>query len=99
MRRLEVICVCGFGLGTSLILKMQLDDVFKEAGIDAEVTAFDITGAAGMDADLFFTSAEFHDQLQAGTSSPVIEVHDFLDKQTLLDLAVPAAKKVMEQWQ
>ena len=98
MRRLNVICVCGFGLGTSLILKMQLDEVLKEAGIDAEVTPYDITGAAGMDADIFFTSAEFHDQLQAGTTSPVIEVHDFLDKQALRETAIPAVKKVMEQW-
>ena len=97
MRRLEIICVCGFGLGTSLILKMQLDAVFKDAGIDAEVTPCDITGATGARADIFFTSAEFHDQLQASTTSPVIEVHDFLDKDLLREVAVPPVKKLLEQ--
>lgn len=96
MKKLNVICVCGYGLGTSLILKMQLDEVFQEAGIDAEVTPCDITSAAGLSADIFFTSAEFHDQLQAGTTSPVVEVHDFLDKKLLTEIAVPAARKLLE---
>lgn len=97
MRRLDIICVCGFGLGTSLILKMQLDEVFKDAGIDAEVTPCDISSATGQNADIFFTSAEFHDQLQASTSAPVVEVHDFLDKAALHQVAVPAVKKLLEQ--
>lgn len=96
MKKLNVICVCGYGLGTSLILKMQLDEVFREAEIEAEVTPCDITSATGLNADLFFTSAEFHGQLQAGTSAPVVEVHDFLDKNLLTEVAVPAARKLLE---
>lgn len=96
MKKLNVICVCGYGLGTSLILKMQLDDVFKDANIDAEVTPCDITSAAGLNADIFFTSAEFHDQLQAGTSAPVVEIHDFLDKKLLTEVVVPAVRKLLE---
>lgn len=97
MKRLEIICVCGYGLGTSLILKMQLDEVFKAAGIEAEVTPCDITSATGLRADLFFTSAEFYDQLKAGTSAPVVGVHDFLDKKKLSEIAVPAVKALLEK--
>lgn len=95
MRKLDVVCVCGYGLGTSLILKMSLDDVFRSAGIDAEVTPADITSASGLKTDLIFSSEEFREQLETQNTAPVIAVSDFLDKKLLNEIAVPAAKKIL----
>ncbi len=96
MRRPEIICVCGYGLGTSLILKMQLDAVLQEAGIDAEVAPMDITTAVGTKADIIFTSDEFLEQLKAANDVPVIAISDYLDKEVLKQVAVPEVQKLID---
>jgi PTS system ascorbate-specific IIB component len=35
-------CVCGFGCGTSLMLKMLVEDILKDQGLEAEVITGDI---------------------------------------------------------
>lgn len=95
MKKVQIICVCGYGLGSSLVLKMQLDDVMKEAGIDAEISPEDITSAVGTKVDIIFTSEEFLDQLKASNSIPVIAISDYLNKALLREVAVPAVKKII----
>lgn len=83
MKRLKIITVCGFGVGSSLVLKMQLDDLLRARNINAEVTPSDITSAAGEVCDMIFTSQEFAQQLSQTTAVPVYAVRDFLDKEQL----------------
>jgi ascorbate PTS system EIIB component len=37
-KKVKVLAVCGFGVGTSLILKMNIADVLKKNDIAAEVS-------------------------------------------------------------
>lgn len=96
MKTPEIICVCGYGLGTSLILKMQLEEVLKEAGIEANVEPLDITSAAGAKADIIFTSEEFHDQLAEANTIPVIAISDYLNKELLQQTALPEIQKLLD---
>ena len=97
MRRLEIFCVCGYGLGTSMILMMSLNDVFSTAGIDANVYPADITSASGLKADLIFSSQEFFEQLKAQNDAPVVAVTDFLDKKLISEIAIPAVNKILNR--
>jgi len=80
MRRLKIICVCGFGVGSSLILKMKVDEVLRENGIVCDIEPQDVTSATSTNADLVFASKEIATQLVDRVKCPLIIVNNFLDK-------------------
>lgn len=60
---MEIITVCGMGFGTSLMLKMSVDDILKEQGIKAQVSALDVGSAKGRTPDLIMASADLESAL------------------------------------
>ena len=54
-----IVCVCGLGMGSSLILKMTVDKAARELGIDAEVEHWDAGTVIGKRADLIMASQDF----------------------------------------
>lgn len=55
-KRIKIITVCTAGMGSCLMLKMTIDSVLKDTGIDAQVEACDITTARGREADILVSS-------------------------------------------
>lgn len=92
--RIRVLAVCGFGVGTSLILKMNVEEVLKKNGINAEVINADITTAASEPADIIFTSAELYSQLENKVKVPMVKIKNFMDKNEIKDKGVPAIKSL-----
>ena len=76
---LVVLTVCGVGMGTSLILRMTAEEVFKQLGLHARVTATDVSSAHGMPADILIAQ-EMHTPEFVGRFPIVIAVTNFLDK-------------------
>jgi PTS system ascorbate-specific IIB component len=96
-RPLVVYCVCGYGCGTSLILKMSLDDVFSIAGIRAETITADLTSAAGLSCDIICTSDGLFNEIKtANPQAKTIQVDDFLDKEKLASIVLPIANEIIE---
>lgn len=60
---MKIKTVCGMGLGTSLILKMTVDKVLREKGLQWDVEACDIGMASSADADVIITNPEFAKQI------------------------------------
>jgi len=77
-KRYEILCVCGFGIGSSLLLKMNADQVLTKAGYDVKVDPMDVTSANGRTPDLVLTSAEIATQLPE-FSCPVVIINNFMD--------------------
>ncbi len=77
---MKVICVCGMGLGTSILLKMNTDKAMAKLGIDADVDAADIGTAKGAasSADFVLTSAELAEELE-GLPVPIRIINNFMD--------------------
>ncbi len=82
---MKVLAVCGFGVGSSMALKMQLEKVFKELGVTADLDNTDIMNAPGMGADAIFTSAEFAAQLEGNVACPIYAVKQFMNYQEVLE--------------
>lgn len=83
---MKIVAVCGMGIGTSVMLKMNIENAMNELGIDADVEASDIStakGAAGS-ADLVLTSEELAHELQ-GLDCPVVVVDNFFDNDEILE--------------
>ena len=69
--------VCGFGVGTSLLLKMTVDSILEEEGINGEVEAIDMTSACGNSADLILTSKEIGEEIEGQVSGKLVYISNF----------------------
>ena len=45
MKKLKILAVCGFGVGSSMILKMKVEEVLKENQVNADVFTTDVGSA------------------------------------------------------
>jgi len=79
MKKLRIMTVCGFGLGSSMILKITLDGILKENNIQAETFCADSTTAVGESFDVVFTSRDMS-QLFKNVTKPVVVIDNFLSK-------------------
>lgn len=77
---MKIVAVCGMGIGTSILLKMNAEKALSKLGIDGDVEVADIGTARGAaaTADLVLTSAELAEELE-GVSAPVAVVDNFTD--------------------
>lgn len=55
---LNIITVCGNGIGSSLMLKMKVEEICAENNIEANVESIDFNAAQGSHADLIITIKE-----------------------------------------
>jgi PTS system ascorbate-specific IIB component len=76
---MKVLAVCGFGCGSSMILKMSIDKAFSQLGVSCETDIADVSTSKGMPCDAIFTSAELADTLSSGSKIPVYTVKKYLD--------------------
>lgn len=77
---MKLLAVCGFGVGSSMVLKMTLESVLSNLGVSAQVENTDISSAIGMDADAIFTSYELKTQLEKSTQVPIYPIKKYMDK-------------------
>ncbi|WP_431223317.1 PTS sugar transporter subunit IIB [Serratia sp. L9] len=80
---MKILTVCGLGMGSSLILKMNVESVLKQHGIQASVEHMDVSSAASANADLVITNAELVDNLQH-LSCPVVIVNNYIDSKEIV---------------
>lgn len=75
---MKILCVCGLGQGTSLILRMNVETVLRELGITADVEHMDVSSATSVQSDYIVTSKELAQNL---TDSPgkIIVVNNYFD--------------------
>jgi PTS system ascorbate-specific IIB component len=76
---MKIIAVCGAGIGTSVLLKMNAEKVLRSLNLEATVEAADIeTARASRDAQILLTTPELVDKLQ-GLPSEVIAIDHVFD--------------------
>lgn len=79
---MKILTVCGMGLGTGLLLRMNVEEALKRIGVeDAQVEVADIGSARGMgaSADIVLTSSELAEQL-GSVKGKLVTVTNFFDK-------------------
>lgn len=77
---MKILAVCGMGLGSGLLLRMQAEKALRQLGVQADVEVADIGTARALaaTADLIITSEELAQQL--GTVKPrVVTITNFID--------------------
>ncbi|MBP9477512.1 MAG: PTS sugar transporter subunit IIB [Sebaldella sp.] len=79
---MKILTVCGLGMGTSLILKMNIESVMKKNGINANVEHIDVSTAKSTKADVIVTSNELVKNLE-GHGAEIIVIKNFFDKEEI----------------
>jgi PTS system ascorbate-specific IIB component len=98
-KTVKLLAICGNGLGSSIIVKMSLEEVLEDIKVNAIVESTSVAEAAGMMpfADVIVTSTAFYkgvaDRIPAG--KPVVVVKNLLDKQELSSAVKEALEKLI----
>ncbi len=83
---MKVVTICGAGIGSSGILKVNAERALARLGLEAEVTATDLASLASTaaDAQIILASSEFLDAIGA-TNADVILIENYFDLQELTE--------------
>ncbi len=81
---MKIVAICGAGIGSSGILKVNAERVLGRLGISADVTAVHLATlqADAEGAQIILTSPEFVEQI-GKTNADVIVVHNYFDTDEL----------------
>lgn len=81
---MKIVAICGAGIGSSGILKVNAERVLQRMGVTATVVAADIDSVARVaaDAQVILTSEEFVEAIGA-TRADVVVVHNYFDTDEL----------------
>jgi PTS system ascorbate-specific IIB component len=80
----KIVAICGAGIGSSGILKINAERVLKRLGLEADVTAAHLSSLSSdaADAQVVLTSAEFVDAI-GPTNADVIVIVNYFDTEEL----------------
>jgi PTS system ascorbate-specific IIB component len=80
----KIVTICGAGIGSSGILKVNAERVLRKLDIDATVVAADVASVRDVaaDAQVILTSAEFVDAI-GKTFADVIVIQNYFDTNEL----------------
>lgn len=81
---MKIVAVCGMGIGTSVLLKMNAEKALRAMGVDGDVEAADIGVARGVarTADVVLTSADLAEEI-GDVKAAVIVINNFTDVQEI----------------
>ncbi|KRF33668.1 PTS sugar transporter subunit IIB [Yonghaparkia sp. Soil809] len=81
---MKIVTICGAGIGSSGILKVNAERVLQRLGLEATVVAADIASVARVaaDAQVILTSAEFVEAI-GPTRADVVVIENYFDTEEL----------------
>ena len=94
MAKPRIMVVCGFGLGSSMVLRMKVDKVLKKHGLKAKTFCADATTAPGQDFDAVFTSKELVDTFE-GIEQPIVVIDNFMSEAEVEEKGLPVIKSLL----
>ncbi len=84
--------VCGFGIGSSMILKMKIESLLQEYNIAAEVFTADVTSVTNHQVDVILASKEIKMAIEDRVHAPILEIKNFLSTDELSKKLLTALK-------
>jgi PTS system ascorbate-specific IIB component len=87
---LKIVTVCGNGIGSSLMLKMKIEEICQEEGIAVEIESCDFAAAQGKIADLIVTVKEFASQFH---NREVVVVRSYMNKGKIKEDILPTLRE------
>jgi ascorbate PTS system EIIB component len=80
MDKIIIQTVCGFGCGSSLMLRMKIESILKKHKLEAEVFCGDVGTCCSNHCDVIFISKELAERIIDRAKVPVISVDNFMNQ-------------------
>jgi len=93
-KRLRIVTICGCGVGSSVMLKVNLEEVLKKVGLEADIVPADVTTAYGEKCDIVITQEVFKHALKGATYKEVIFLKNLASKKELEEKLIPVLQKM-----
>lgn len=90
---MKILTVCGMGFGTSLMLKMFIQDLLKELGVKADVDVSDLGSVKGSPADFIVAPSDMKNHLN-GLAVPVVFIDNLIDKKEIRSKVEPILRQL-----
>ena len=91
---MKIATLCGMGFGTSMMLKLSIDDIFKAEGIKGhQVIPWDLGSFKGQSVDLVVAPTDMERHLK-GTETKVVYIKNLVDKQEIATKVIQALKEL-----
>lgn len=92
---MRIATLCGMGFGTSMMLKMFIDEILHKEGIKAEVVPWDLGTFKGQDADIIVAPTDMERHLRS-TSCKVVLIRNLVDKKEIKTSVLEAIQSLQE---
>jgi ascorbate PTS system EIIB component len=97
MKKLNILFVCGAGLGSSFACQMAAEDVLTKLGVEARLDHSDISSAASARPDIIITAQNFQTQFEKFTIDPkqtiIVYLRNIVSKQEIEEKITPVLKE------
>lgn len=96
-RKVEILFVCGAGLGSSFAAQMSAEDVLNKFNVEAKLDHVDISTAASSQPDIIITASNFEKQFARVNineeKTTVIYLKNIVSKQEIEEKLIPVLKE------
>jgi PTS system ascorbate-specific IIB component len=87
---MKIATLCGMGFGTSMMLKLSIDDILKEEGLKGhQVVPWDLGSFKGQKADIVVAPTDMESHLK-GASAKVVLIKNLIDKDEIREKMIEA---------
>lgn len=91
---MKIATLCGMGFGTSMLLKLTLDDLFKAEGISGvEVIPWDLGSFKGQKVDLVVAPTDMESHLRS-SETKVVYIKNLVDKKEIAEKVLQAINEI-----
>ncbi|RLI79182.1 hypothetical protein DRP04_09420 [Archaeoglobales archaeon] len=90
----RIMTVCGAGVGSSVMLRANILDLFKKYGIKGEVITADPVTFKGHKADIIITQKIFAATIEKSTDARIILLKNLVSMKELEEKLIPVLKEM-----
>ncbi|MFO8036812.1 MAG: PTS sugar transporter subunit IIB [Anaerolineales bacterium] len=91
---MKIATLCGMGFGTSMMLKLAVDDILKEEGITGhEVIPWDLGSFKGQQVDLVVAPTDMERHLK-DSETKVVYIKNLVDEEEISEKVLTAIKEL-----
>ena len=93
---MRIATLCGMGFGTSMMLKLSVDEILAAEGIKAEVLSWDLGSFKGQQVDIVVAASDMRRQLE-GADVTVALIDNLVNKEEIRDKVLAAIREYEAQ--
>jgi PTS system ascorbate-specific IIB component len=92
---MRIATLCGMGFGTSMMLKLFIDDILKAEGLKAEVVPWDLGSFKGQQADIIVAPTDMETHLREARGRVVL-IRNLVDKAEIRTKVVGTLREMLD---